>query len=346
MTRLFALAVVAGLGLGSPAWAQFEAQDPVVYQDERGAFRALVHSWYHKYLNRHPDPASEDWALMLGMGTPPDMALSVFMSTPEYSQRSGGTPEGFVQHLFGDVVGRAPTQAEMNHWLGRLAAQEDRADVVYRFLKRHPPALAPAYAPAQVPFPQFGCHVRPEYEGLRIQTVAAGSAAAQLGLRQGDLIQAVDQFPVRTLRQLQGYLAGGGDHRLTVARNHHQVTASVRIGNRGVVIGQPIQVHDGIALPELGVHCHHEAGGVRIHSVQANSVAANLGLRAGDLIWGVEGRPVRNAQQLRQFLTSNAGDDRFRIDVRRNRERMHGYLGAGPGERITVKGKVRFVDDD
>lgn len=55
--------------------------------------------------------------------------------------------------------------------------------------------------------PELGVTVKPDAGGLRVESVAPGSAADQAGLRPGDVITAVDHDPVTTADELRAALA-------------------------------------------------------------------------------------------------------------------------------------------
>jgi hypothetical protein len=127
MRRFIAGAVLGVLFLAPPAPAQYGPGDPA----------SLVASWYARYLNRQPDPYAAYWTGLVQQGQPPEQVLSQILGTQEYYDKGGGTPEGFLQTLYQDVVGRPPAAQEMGYWLPRLA-YTPRSDVAYTVLTRFP----------------------------------------------------------------------------------------------------------------------------------------------------------------------------------------------------------------
>jgi hypothetical protein len=95
----------------------------------------LVRSWYRTYLNREPDPQWAVWVDAVRNGQEPNSVLASILSSQEYYDKAGGTPEGFVQTLFRDVTGRRPTPSEMDYWV-RRTYDRDRTDVAYAVLTR------------------------------------------------------------------------------------------------------------------------------------------------------------------------------------------------------------------
>ncbi len=123
--------------------------------------QAVVSEWYNRFLHRPFEPAGLGWALTLDQGQSPDKILSGILGSDEYYGRSGGTPQGYVQTLFTDVNGRAPSPAEYAFWLNRLVqiggaapGFPERVDEAYAMLVRYPQnwiAPAPVVVAPQVP---------------------------------------------------------------------------------------------------------------------------------------------------------------------------------------------------
>ncbi len=90
--------------------------------------------WYNRFqLHRPFEPAGLGWALTLEPGTAVlTKFLSGILGSDEYYGRSGGTPQGYVQTLFTDVNGRAPSPAEYAFWLNRLVQIGGMPRAVFR----------------------------------------------------------------------------------------------------------------------------------------------------------------------------------------------------------------------
>lgn len=74
---------------------------------------ALVASWYRQYLGRNPDPSAQGWVDILRVGQAPDLVLAQILGSTEYYDRAGSTPEGFVQSLYRDLLGRGPSRQQL-----------------------------------------------------------------------------------------------------------------------------------------------------------------------------------------------------------------------------------------
>jgi serine protease Do/serine protease DegQ len=142
-------------------------------------------------------------------------------------------------------------------------------------------------------------------EGVVIVEVAPGGPAQRAGLRRGDVVTQVNGHKVRSsadLRNQVGLLAPGEPVELRVVRDGQTLTIRARI--ESVPSGQG---RGAEAVPELvGAAVGDSEAGVLVVSVEPGSPAWDHGLRQGDIIAGVNRRPVRNARELLSAL-SKAG---------------------------------------
>jgi len=138
-------------------------------------------------------------------------------------------------------------------------------------------------------------------EGAQIASVAAGSPAAEAGLRKGDVVTALNGRPVRgsaELRARLGVVPVGETVELQVRRGSDSQLVKARIAEL-----EKRQAVGGEALAELGgaMLANGQAGtvrGVLVSEVEAGSPAFNHGLRSGDLIVGVNQRRVTSVNEL------------------------------------------------
>jgi hypothetical protein len=77
----------------------------------------LVDSWYRHYLGRPVDQTGlQTWLPQLAAGNP----QAGILGSIEYYNRQGGTPQGFITGLYGDVLSRQPDANEVQGWVFRL----------------------------------------------------------------------------------------------------------------------------------------------------------------------------------------------------------------------------------
>jgi hypothetical protein len=105
---------------------------------------AIVQNWCRKFLGR--DGSLDElrvWTKALRDNANPEPVLAEFLNGPEYYDRCGGTPEGFVQTLFNDLIGRQPPAQDYDELVRRATVQE-RSKVVRIVLQRYPWAMRSA----------------------------------------------------------------------------------------------------------------------------------------------------------------------------------------------------------
>ncbi len=139
-------------------------------------------------------------------------------------------------------------------------------------------------------------------EGVVIVEVASGGPAARAGLRRGDVVTHMNGHKVRSsadLRNQIGLLAPGEPVELRVVRDAQ--TRTIRASIESVPSGR---ASGREAVPELaGAAVGDNEDGVVVVTVERGSSAWNHGLRAGDIIAGVNRRPVRTARELLTALS-------------------------------------------
>ena len=143
-------------------------------------------------------------------------------------------------------------------------------------------------------------------QGLLIDEVTPGSAAEAAGIRSGDVILTAAGSPLRYPRDLSAVLMAlsrGEQLHLEVATGAQVRPLSVELGRpdataplRGRLAQDALSTRDrrrdGAGLRFASV----ESGeGVLINEVADGSLAADYGVRRGDLLLAVDGRPVASA---------------------------------------------------
>ncbi len=161
-------------------------------------------------------------------------------------------------------------------------------------------------------------------EGAVLAQVQPGSPAAAAGLREGDVVLAVGNRPVRgsgDLRTRLGLAPVGETLDLRVARGGEERRVQVRIGEveaGGLAGAESVTQLAGAAL----ANAERAAGAVEepviyVARVEPGSNAFRLGLRGGDVIIGVNRRRVGTVAELAAALrgTERAALNLLRGDV-------------------------------
>jgi serine protease Do len=162
--------------------------------------------------------------------------------------------------------------------------------------------------------------------GALIASVTADSPASRAGLKEGDVVTAVNGRPVQTGSDLQVIVsedAPGSKIQLEVMRNGHPEKVDLTVGeyhkNQEVATAAKDEsghARLGIAISDLTpdvrqqLHLDSDLQGVAVAQVQPGSPAEDAGLTGGDVILEVNRKPVTSAEQFRNEVKSlPAGKD-------------------------------------
>ncbi len=164
-------------------------------------------------------------------------------------------------------------------------------------------------------------------EGALVSSVTADGPAARAGLKQGDVIVAVGDERIENLRQLPRLIAGirtGDTAKLRIVRDGTEKTVEVVIGkmpetDRVAAAADkdatpPAKLGMRLAALDDGLRARFRVGndvnGVLVVDVDDASVAAEKGLRPGDVIRRVSGRDVKAPADVAAALKKADEEDR------------------------------------
>lgn len=151
---------------------------------------------------------------------------------------------------------------------------------------------------------------RPDGNGALVASVEPGGPAERAGIRSGDTITRLNGQPVESGRDLSRAIAAlkrGAQAMFTVVRDGKAQDLTVSIGQRqeertqqtalgategGKRLGLALAPVPDAARGQLGLE--PGASGVLIQRVEANSPAAETGLRSGDVIISANNQPVNS----------------------------------------------------
>ena len=141
-------------------------------------------------------------------------------------------------------------------------------------------------------------------EGAQIAEVEANSPAAEAGLRKGDVVTTLNGHPVRgsaELRARLGVVPAGETVELKVQRGNESQIIKARIAEveKQKAGGQSVPELAGASLAEIERGKNRAVG---VAAVESGSPAFQHGIRAGDIIIGVNQRRVNNVQELSKAL--------------------------------------------
>ena len=163
----------------------------------------------------------------------------------------------------------------------------------------------------------------PRPEGVLVQAVYPGSAADKAGVKSGDLIVSVDGQEVDDEAALAFRIGAhhpGDQASLEVRRAGASRTVSVRaepapatpardertIDGRNPLAGATVVNLSPAVAEELGADAF-AAKGVLVTKIADGALAANVGLRPGDLVRQINGRPINTVSDIQPALAAGAG---------------------------------------
>ncbi|CAH0304833.1 Do family serine endopeptidase [Roseomonas sp. CECT 9278] len=159
-------------------------------------------------------------------------------------------------------------------------------------------------------------------KGVVVNSVEPNSPAATAGLRAGDVITGIDGRRVESPRDLAtgvADVAPGRTATLAVLRDGAAIEQRVEIGANpaNAAAGKPGQP----AQPSLGLGlAPRPQGGVAITRVEPGSVAAERGLREGDVVLRADGRDAAQPRDVTEAVSAarSAGRPSIALQVERD----------------------------
>jgi S1-C subfamily serine protease len=147
-------------------------------------------------------------------------------------------------------------------------------------------------------------------EGAIIARVQPGSPAETAGLRERDVVVAVNGRPIRSSAELHarlGLTPVGEEVELRVIRGKSTRTVRARVAapqELTSAVGQSVPQLAGLKVVEIepGSPLYERIQGLIVASVEAESRAWNAGFRQGDIIYAVNRRRVRNLEEFQAAL--------------------------------------------
>jgi serine protease Do len=157
--------------------------------------------------------------------------------------------------------------------------------------------------------------------GALVNQVDTDSPAGRAQLRRGDVVTRLDDRKVASARDFFDMLDSaveGQEIALRFLREGRERRVSVRAEE------VPGRVVDALVRERLGVELEpNPGGGYAVRAVRPGTGAARIGLQPGDLLLGINGRALEDADALRRCALDLRGRDRALIVVQRGGGRYH-----------------------
>jgi serine protease Do len=145
--------------------------------------------------------------------------------------------------------------------------------------------------------------------GVIVSSVTSGSAADRAGVKQGDVITALNGQPVRDMNSLRNRVAASGPGStadVTIVRDGSEKHVSVKLDelnpDKLARNGRGGDENEGGDRSALGVAVQPSDKGLVVQQVDPNGRAADAGIQQGDVIKSVNREPVKSIDDLRSAL--------------------------------------------
>ncbi|ELJ8291654.1 serine endoprotease DegP [Enterobacter roggenkampii] len=141
--------------------------------------------------------------------------------------------------------------------------------------------------------------------GAFVSQVMPNSSAAKAGIIAGDVITSLNGKPISSFAALRaevGSMPIGSKVTLGLLRDGKAVNVSLELQQSSQNQVDSSTIFSGIEGAEMSNKGADK--GVVVNNVKANSPAARIGLKKGDVIMGANQQPVKNIAELRKILDS------------------------------------------
>lgn len=178
--------------------------------------------------------------------------------------------------------------------------------------------------------------------GAAIKEVKPGASAEKAGLQKGDIIQKVDDTPIKNMEDLYktiGKYQPGDTVTISFKRNGaDKTTKAILDKNTGGLNGNP-QMEELYDFkmppiydmpdndfgnmnnkPMLGVQIEElsDNSGVKINNINPNSPAEKAGLAQGDIVTAIDGTTIKNIEDIKEKLSNKKAGDSINLTYLRN----------------------------
>jgi len=271
----------------------------------------------------------------------PTMQFQHFLQTD--AAINPGNSGGPLLNIRGEVIGintAIATHSGGNQGIGFALPVNTAAQVYNDIIKSgHVTrgSIGIRFTPSDTPRAQANLKVAGVKEGVFVEQVTPGGPSEKAGMKDGDVIVAINGKPVHDGNQLIGTVTStalGNSLNITVDRDGKRHDLKVVVadlaqifpeqygnGKEGALKNEePTTVSFGMQIQDLtdqqadrlGIK---QKGGVQVVSVEPNSFAEDIGLAAGDVIVAINRQPVNTKEDITKIRTTlKAGDAvQFRV---------------------------------
>jgi serine protease Do len=187
---------------------------------------------------------------------------------------------------------------------------------------------------------------RADFEGALVSQVVDGSPADKAGIQQGDIILKFNGQQVTgasNLKNMVGKEKPGSSATLTVFRSGKTFDISLTIGERNPkkIAAASQKGGSGDTSNELGVDVERLSGaqaeqmglkegvGVRVRDLDPEGAAGKMGLKPGDVILEIDGKPIKEIAEFNAAIKQAREKKLIRLQYQRDKDK---FYVAGPVE--------------
>ncbi|MFA4987818.1 MAG: trypsin-like peptidase domain-containing protein, partial [Candidatus Brocadiia bacterium] len=161
----------------------------------------------------------------------------------------------------------------------------------------------------------------PAPAGCYVKSIVPKSPAETAGLREGDIITAVDGRKVRdslSFRNMIYFHAPGDSVKLDIRRGGKDTTVDVTIGKRSEEVVTASGANRKVLGVTVGKNTRGDEGRVVVLDVEEGSKGASIGLQRGDIIIAINGEKVTDVDSFVDLFGKGMKDGGIRIRIIRN----------------------------
>src|SRR5262249_43684655 len=146
--------------------------------------------------------------------------------------------------------------------------------------------------------------------GAKLTKVTPDSPAAKAGLKEGDIVTAIDKKPIKNYEDLtKAIQARKPDDKLPLTIKRDKETLDIE----GVLGTGEEPVHVGLGGEET-------KEGLKIIQIVPKGPADKVGLKPEDVITAIDKKPVKNPNQVQELLRGKKPGDKLVLSVQRGKE--------------------------
>lgn len=147
-------------------------------------------------------------------------------------------------------------------------------------------------------------------DGAFVNQVQPHSAAAEAGIKAGDIIVKMDGRSIRSFGELRANVAtmgAGKTIKLGIFRDGKEQTVSVTLRQADLTETKADVLHPALQGATLSnTESSVSPAGVQITKLEKNSAAVRLGLKEGDIIVGINRSRISNLKELREAMKNKS----------------------------------------